>query len=123
MQYYLTLDNPEPGFDACFESSAFAYASKNLEAIEEELKIKSHFELFSYAPQDSLMPEGYEETEVPWFEAREGVDWLEKVIDHIRANPSSVPKAQRLAEDLTECQEVLRQAEKIGAKWHFEMDI
>lgn len=123
MQCYLALDNPEPGFDAHFESSTFADASEDLEAIESQLGIKSHFDLFSYAAQNSLCEPEDEETEIPWFDAQEGIDWLAAMIAHIRQHPSSVQRCEQLANDLTACQDVLRKAKGIAAKWHFEMDI
>ncbi len=123
MQYYVMLDNPEPGFDDCFESSILADASEELEAVEKHLKIKSHFELFSYTVQNDLCPPGYEETEIPWFEPDEGIAWLTAVIDHVRANPASVEHAEQLIEGLSHCRNVLRKANEIGAKWHFAMDI
>ena len=80
--FYLEL-HPKPSFDDYFESSEFSRASDELVEIEEHLKIKNHFELFSYAPQNGLCPPGYEETEIPWFEPDEGILWLASVIDHI----------------------------------------
>jgi len=123
MQYYLVLDNPEPGFDAFFESSAFPDVSEELEALEKKLKIKNHFEFFSYEPQNDLCPPGAEETEVPWFEAKEGVQWLGALIDHLVSHPTSVQKSGELVNDFQACREVLQKAAQLGAKWHFEMDI
>jgi hypothetical protein len=114
MQYYLELDPEIP--DVYFESSAFAGAGQYLDSIADQLKIKSVFELFSYAAQNDLCPPGYEETEAPWFDPQEGIDWLEVVIAHVRANPTAVERAERLVEDLTECQDVLRQAKAAGSK-------
>jgi hypothetical protein len=121
--YCLSLDDPHPGFDASFESSVFARASDDIEAITKQLKIKSVFELFSYAAQNSLCPPGYEEKVVPWFDAQVGIDWLGTVIGHIRSDPSSIKRSVELLADLTDCESILRKAREIGAKWHFEMDI
>ena len=60
---------------------------------------------------------------MPWFDPREGIDWLEVVIGHVRANPAAVERAEELVQDLTGCQDVLRKAKAAGAKWHFAMDI
>jgi hypothetical protein len=117
MPFYLVLDKPEPGFDSCFESSLFDNASADLEEVERQLNIKSHFEFFRTPPNDV-----YVEQETPWFDAQEGIDWLEVVIAHIRCNPSSVQHSARLADRLKTCQDILRQAKEIGARWHFEMD-
>jgi hypothetical protein len=121
VQYYLELDPKIP--DVYFESSAFAGAGAYLDSVAGKLKIKSVFELFSYAAQDDLCPPGYEEKETPWFDPQEGIDWLDVVIAHVRANPAAVKRAETVVQDLTECQEVLRKAKAAGAKWHFAMDI
>ena len=121
MQYYLELDSEIP--DVFFESSAFAGAGAYLDSVADKLKIKSVFELFSYAAQNDLCPPSYEETEVPWFDPQEGIDWLDVVISHVRSNPAAVERSERLVQDLTECQDVLRKANAVGAKWHFAMDI
>lgn len=123
MQYYLVLDNPKPGFDAYFESSVFSRASEELEAVEKKLKIKNHFEFFSYESQNDLCPPGAEETEIPWFEAKEGVQWLGALIDQLASRPATVQNSDKLVEDFRACRELLQKAQKIGAKWHFEMDI
>jgi hypothetical protein len=123
MQYYLTFDNSEPGFDACFESCGFANSSEELEAIERQLGLKNHFEFFSYAGQAHLFPLGSEEAETLWFSAQEGIDWLEAMLTCIRENPSSVRESEQLTEDLSNCRDILLKVNGIGAKWHFEMDI
>ena len=121
MQYYLELDPAIP--DVYFESSEFPGASEQLEAIADQLGIPSHFELFSYAAQNDLCPPEHQETEIPWYDAEVGIDWLDAVTKHIRSNPESVPNAEALLKDLAECLEVLRQAKATGSKWHFAMDI
>jgi len=121
VQYYLELNPKIP--DLSFESSAFARAGKYLDSVADQLKIKSVFEFFSYDAQKDLFPPGYEDMEIPWFEPQEGIDWLDAVIAHVRANPGAVERAERLVQDLTECQGVLRRAMALGAKWHFAMDI
>jgi hypothetical protein len=121
MQYYLELDPKIP--DLYFESSAFAGAGDYLDSVANQLKIKSIFELISYAAQNDLCPPGYEETEVPWFDPQEGIDWLEVVIRHVRVNSKAVERAEQLVQDLTECQDVLRKAKAAGSRWHFAMDI
>ena len=121
MQYFLELDPRIP--DLYFESSAFADAGSYLHSVADRLKIKSVFNLFSYAAQNGMCPEDYEETEVPWFDPQEGIDWIEAVIGHVRENPTAVERAERLVQDLTECQDVLRKAKTAGSKWHFAMDI
>ena len=121
MQYYLELDPKIP--DADFESSALPKASKQLEAIAKRLGLPSHFELFSYAAQNHLCPPEHQEKVIPWFEPKVGIDWLDAVSKHIKADPKSVPNAERLLKDFAECRDVLQRARAIGSKWHFAMDI
>lgn len=121
MQYYLELDPKIP--DVYFESCAFPDASKQLEAIAEQLGLPSHFELFSYAAQNDLCPPECQETEIPWHDAQVGIDWLDAVTKHIQSNPNSVPNADQLLADFADCLTVLRRARGEGSKWHFAMDI
>jgi hypothetical protein len=114
--------NPEiPG--VYFESSAFPKASDRLEAIAKRLGLPSHFDLFSYAAQNDLCPPEHQETEIPWHDPQVGIGWLEAVSSHIRAEPMSVPDAERLLKDFSQCIDVLRQAKSNGSRWHFAMDI
>ena len=121
MQFFLKLDPKIP--DLFFESSAFADAGEYIHSVADRLKIKSVFSLMSCADQNSLCPPGYEEEETPWFDPQEGIDWLDVVIEHLRANPNAVANSKTLVNDLSDCRDVLRQAKSAGAKWHFAMDI
>jgi hypothetical protein len=121
VQYYMELDPKIP--DIYFESSAFPDASDELLAIAKRLGLQSHFELFSYAAQNSLCPPEHQETVIPWFDAQVGIDWLDAISKHIRSEPASVPDADRLLSDFSDCLEVLRQAKAQNSKWHFAMDI
>ncbi len=121
MRYYVELDPQIP--DLCFESGVFPRASEQLQTVAKELGLPNHLELFSYAAQNDLCPPGLRETETPWFDAQVGIDWLAAVTQYIRANPTSVPSADGLLKDLSECSDVLRRAKEAGSKWHFAMDI
>ncbi|MGN6505087.1 MAG: hypothetical protein ACTHM6_05930 [Tepidisphaeraceae bacterium] len=121
MQYYVEF-HPKID-DVYFESSAFPKASGQLEAIAKGLGLPSHFELFSYAAQNDLSPPEDQETEIPWFEAQVGIDWLDAVSKQIQSDPKSVPNAERLLSDFAACMDVLKRAKLEGSKWHFAMDI
>jgi hypothetical protein len=54
-----------------------------------KLKIKTIFELMSYKAQNELCLPGCKETQVPWFDPQEGIDWLEVVIRHVNVPPFS----------------------------------
>ena len=121
MQYYVEFDPKIP--DAFFESSAFPKASDQLLAIAKRLGLQSHFDLFSYAAQNDLCPPEHQETEIPWFDAQVGIDWLDAVSKYILSDPASVSNADRLLADFSECGEALRRAKAEGSRWHFAMDI
>ena len=121
MQYYLELDLAIR--DVCFESCAFPTASKQLEAIAQQVGVPCHFEFFSYAARNDLSPPEHRETVIPWHDTQVGIDWLNAVTDYIRSNPESVSDADDLLKDLTECSRVLTGAQSQGSKWHFAMDI
>jgi hypothetical protein len=121
VQYYLEL-HPKMR-DVYFESSAFAEASQQLEAIAKRLNLPSYFELFSYAAQNDLCPPEHRETQIPWHPPQVGIDWLDAISKYIRSDPTSVPNAEQLLSDFAKCIEVLQRAKAKGSKWHFAMDI
>lgn len=121
MSFYLELNPKVP--DLYFESKAFSKAEREIHAITDRLGLPSAFEFFSFAAQNDLCPPEHRETETPWFDAQVGIDWLEAVVTRVRSNPSSVPNAERLLADFSECIDVLQRAKAAGAKWHFAMDI
>lgn len=121
MQYYLELN---PGIsDVYFESSAFAYASDQLDKVEKDLGLKSHFDFFSFEAQNDIIPEEHQETETLWFEPQAGIEWLETLSSHIRAHPDCISDSAALLSDFSDCLEVLKQAKSEGSQWHFAMDI
>lgn len=120
MQYYIEFNIK---LDIYFESSVLASAGEYLDSISERLDIKSIFEYFSYHEQNDLCPPGYEETEIPWFDPQEGIDWLATIIEHVQKNYLPIEDSERLVQDLTECQNILHEAKSSGARWHFAMDI
>lgn len=121
MLYYLELYPTSAG--ANFESSVFPKASDQLQAIAKRLGLPSHFEFFSYAAQNDLCPPEHQETEIPWYHPQVGIDWLDAISKDIQSNPTSVPNANKLLKDFSECIAVLERAKSEGLKWHFAMDI
>src|SRR4051812_18429637 len=116
-QFYATFDPAIP--DLYFESSAFSEASDALTAIAERIGVVSRFELFSFADQNDLCPPEHQETEVPWFDAKVGIDWLDAMTQAVRAERSSVPRAEQVLEDFAACRTALTKAQAAGSKWHF----
>ena len=123
--YFIVLDNKDPGFNPFVNGKAVAHAREAICAITERLGLKGIDDLTSFGEFDEEfdVPEECRETETPWFEPQEGIDWIDAIREHIETNSLSVKHLARVLEDLDEYREVLQRASKIGAKWHFQMDL
>lgn len=122
--YFLVFEKEVPGFETCFEGKAVARAIKTISAITEKLGLKAIDELTDFSRWDRVLdvPEEHRQTETPWFEPQEGVEWVSAIRQHIESNRSLLKEPDRVMEDLDGYTQVLRKAAKIGARWHFEMD-
>ena len=70
-------------------------------------------------------PDEIENLELPeqsWYEPQEGLDWLNTVSTHVRANPSSLGNPEGVLEHLEEYRTVLEQAKSVGARWNLQVD-
>ena len=120
MQYYLELSPPVP--DLVFDSSEFARAGAYLDSVADQLKIKSVFEFFSYGAARPV-PAGLRRNGRAVVRPAGG-DRVARRRHRPRVhNPDAVERPERLVQDLTECQNVLRRAMAARSKWHFAMDI
>jgi hypothetical protein len=104
---------------------AVARAREEIYAITDRLGLKGIDELTSFERWDEEfdLPEEHRETITPWFEAREGIEWVGAIRREIESIPSLVREPQRVLSDLGEYDRVLRAAGEVGARWHFEMDL
>jgi hypothetical protein len=123
--YYIVLDNKAPGFDTFVNGKAIARSREALYAITKKLGLKGIDDLTSFGELDDQfdVPEELREKETPWFEPSEGIEWISAIRRHIESNRSSVKQPDRVLEELNEYARVLQQAAKVGAKWHFQMDL
>lgn len=123
--HFIVVDNKDPGFDTFFNGKAIARARASLDVITKKLGLKGIDDLTSFGElEDEFeVPEEYRETETSWFEAEEGLAWVDAIRGHIEANPKSVKQPDRVLADLDEYAQVLQQAARIGARWHFQMDV
>ena len=123
--YFIVLDHPDPGFDLFVNGKAVARARADLYRITGALGLPGIDDLASFVGLDDELglPAELRDTDVPWFEPHEGLRWVTAVRQHVEANPASVKEPDEVLSDLAEYEQVLRKAEAIGAKWHFEMDL
>ena len=124
---YIVLDKEDPGFDAFVNGKAIARETKKLDAISRKLGIPRFDEFISMSSEelegilgnDAKIP-GHQ---VKWFSADEGLSFIEALVGHIRANPTSVKTQSAVLDDLAEYLEVFQKAKAIGAKWHLNIDL
>jgi hypothetical protein len=123
--YFIVLDNEEPGFETFVNGKAIARASDSIRSICDKLDLTSIDDLTSFGALDEEfdVPEECRETSTPWFEPREGIEWVGALYEYIEANPSSVKDPDHVLAELDEYEAVFKKAAKIGAKWHLELDI
>jgi hypothetical protein len=123
--YFIVLDKKDSGFETFVNGKAVARARNAICAATKSLGLKNIDDLTSFGELDEAfdLPEELRETETPWFEADEGIRWVDAVRRHIESNRSSIPDADRVLADLEEYDAVFRKGAGIGAKWHFQMDV
>jgi len=123
--YFNVPDNKDPGFDTFVNGKAIARAREAIYTITEKLGLKGIDDLTSFGDWDDEfdVPEELREVETLWFEPGEGIEWINAIHRHIESNRSSVKQPDRVLEELNEYAQVLEQAARVGAKWHFQMDL
>jgi hypothetical protein len=123
--YFIVLDSENPGFDTFVNGKAVAHARDAIYVITDSLGLKGIDDLTSFGDLDEEfdVAEEHRETEIPWFEPREGIDWIAAIRRHILSNSSLVKEPDRILEDFAEYEQILQSAANIGAKWHFQMDL
>jgi hypothetical protein len=57
-----------------------------------------------------------------WFEPKEGIAVLERLIAELQTNPKRLKSAAAVVEDLESYVAALRVAQQHGAKWHLSID-
>lgn len=116
--YFIVLDNDDAGFDAFVDGKLL---TKHLDAVNRVatgLGLK-HFE--DYANQD-LSEFGGPDMPPVWFDAAEGVAWVEAVMGKLRETPLATGDDEAIIDDLEDYRRVFREAGERGLKWHLELD-
>ena len=98
---------------------------ESLDAAARQLGVRPLSEFFSIAPESAaefMEGEGMDigDIEVPplqQFSAEEGLATVRALLSHAQIH------ADRVAEDLRECERILSAAGQHGVGWHFEIDI
>ena len=131
--FFIVLDREDPGFDTMVNGKFLSQDAGRLRKIARSLKIPAIEDFVSYSPEEARAmmedlgsdPSEIEGAELPedkWYAAQEGLDWVSKMREHIRATPSSVRNSKGVLADLEEYREVFEQAKAIGARWKLQVD-
>jgi hypothetical protein len=123
--YYIVLDNPNPGFDTFVNGKAIIRDAQGLSRLAKSLGLRAPEEFFAMSAEDA---EAFDfaaewlETPDQWFEAEDGLAWVDKLRGAITSDPTTVKKPEAVLSDLAAFERVFSQAKMIGAKWHFSID-
>lgn len=124
--FYIVLDNDDPGFDTFVNGKTLAKESEKLDAICQKLELPKFDDFVSMSADDMAEFVG-DDAEFPameekWFDAEEGLKFVNMLITHIRTNPNNMKNLKKILEELWEYADVLGKAKAIGAKWHLAID-
>src|SRR4051812_45258855 len=123
--YYIVLDNKDAGFDTFVNGKAVSRDAEGIAKIAAALNLPDINDLanFSDLAAEFGVDSRLEAAREKWFEPAEGLAWVRAVRDHISANPGFLAAPDRVLSELDEYGKVLVNAGRIGAKWHFAIDI
>lgn len=127
---YIVLERSDPGFDTYVDGKALSRAEADLKALAERLDVTPLMDFFSMNPEEMLAEAeefntGLTKETVPderWFPAGEGLKTVRALLAHVDANPTAIPSASSVANELSGFQDVLEEAERRGIRWHLSVD-
>ncbi|CAM2066862.1 hypothetical protein SCOR_15890 [Sulfidibacter corallicola] len=142
--YFIELDQNDPGFDPFVNGKYLAREAEALNDIANSLGVNTLDDWLSEEVEDYLedvaemndlddddddeefgedqSDEG-EEKKGTWFEAEEGINWLQTLVGHLEEHEDELNNQQQVTDELNEYLEVLEQAEAVGARWRLALDI
>ena len=139
--YFIVLNQQDPGFDTTLDGKALSRHSRQIDAIAMKHGFKSLDEYCSQSLEEARLQmadlmELEDEIDLPaeaedtlknmppeeWHDADHGLDYANKVADHVRQNPTSVKNPDAVLYDLDTMITVLTDAASRGLKWHFQVD-
>jgi hypothetical protein len=119
--YFVCLDKGNVAQEC--DGKLLAEVSEQLNSIATSLGLKGLDDFFG-ASEDMLAEYGVEDVDAgPWFDPEEGIEWFKSMIAYLRENASGLGNTADVVDELADFTEALIKAEKLGAKWHLEVDI
>ena len=139
--FYVVVNSDDPGFDTTVDGKALSRHCNQIDVIAGRLGFKPLESYCSQSPEDAhgMMAElmGLEdESDLPpdaqetianmppekWYDAEQGLDYAQKVGDHVRANRDTVNDAEAILYDLDSMVTVFTAARERNLKWHLQVD-
>lgn len=128
--WFISLERKIPDFNELdVDGKSAMRASDDLDAIAKQLAVTPLSEFFD-ASLDEMMEmfgeepfEGLEPREPRWFAASEGLKTTAALIKHVESEPKSVPRSDRVLQDLRNFEKILTRAATEGVRWHLSADV
>jgi hypothetical protein len=128
--YYIVLEKKIPNLDVYVNGNALSRDSDSLEKLAKKIGVPSLLSFFSVSPEEvnSLLGDDGETTKSlgikapakKWFSAKEGLDTVRKLIDHLEKSEQA--ESKQAISNLKEFERVLESANQIGVRWHLAID-
>lgn len=121
---YIALEREIPGFDPFINGKALSQVSDQLAVIATSVGVRPLMEFFSADPDmlAEFLDEGAEAPQQTWFPASDGLGTVRALRAHLVANPSALPKSERILADLADMERVLTTASGHGVAWCLQVD-
>ena len=122
--YFIVLERKIDGLDTSMDGKSISRHIEALDAVARELGVRPLSEFFGITPEsatDFMEGESMDVSDLDLpalqqFTAQEGLATVRALASHAAA------RADRVAQDLRECERILSAAEQHGVGWHFEVD-
>lgn len=122
--YFIVLDKDDVDFDPFVNGKAIAHAFDELASFCKQHQLKTIEDFHSQDLSefvDELDDFEMPEQEEKWFTADEGVEWVTSLLAKLNSE-KPIFASQDIYEDLKEYLEVFKDAKRVCAKWHLELD-
>jgi len=127
---FIVTESEIVGFDLDVHGKSLSREERKLTRLCTDLGVRPLMEFFSTHPEDAAEfideaggdSQAIEFTAERWFDASDGLQTVQAMIQHIAENPHSVQDSDRVLTDLKRFETVLSRLESKGIRWHLGVD-
>jgi hypothetical protein len=122
---YVVLDNEDPGFDTAVDGKAMGRSCDEVNSLCASIGIPPVDDFVSMSMDEvaDILGEEIPEVQEKWFVADDGLIYFERLVTHLKSNPTAITTTDSVVEDIMGYIGVLQRAKSIGARWRLSMDI